>query len=228
MRSSDRGHDHTVPRGSIVYKAWMALTGGFLVVFLLVHCVGNLQLFLPESLARRSFNAYAGALGGNVVVKVASVLTYGSILVHAIVGARLQWQHRHAHRSASRAQTPWYARSMAALGSVTLLFLVVHMQTFWYRFHFGELGLDAAGNKDLYGVVLVAFAQPWLVAVHTLSMVALGFHLRQGLPAAVRSLGVYGPRANAFATGVAPVFAWALAGSFAAMPLYVFFVGGRP
>lgn len=207
----------------------MALTGGFLVVFLLVHCLGNLQLFLPESLARASFNAYAGALGGSVVIKVASALTYGSILVHAVIAARLEWQHRDARRSASRSQTPWYARSMAVLGSVTLVFLVVHMQTFWYRFHFGELGLDAAGNKDLYGVVRVAFAQPGLVAVHTLSMIALGFHLQQGLPAAVRSLGIYGTRVNARVARAAPAFAWGLAGCFAAMPLYIFFfVGGRP
>lgn len=206
----------------------MALTGGFLVVFLLVHCAGNLQLFLPESLARRSFNAYADALAGSVVIKVASVLTYGSILVHAIIAARLEWQHRRARRYAASSPAPWYARSMAALGSVTLLFLVVHMQTFWYRFHFGELGLDAAGNKDLYRVVLVAFAQPWLVAVHTIGMVALGFHLQQGLPAAVRSLGIYGTRVNAFVARTAPVFAWALAGCFAVMPLYIFFVGGRP
>lgn len=207
----------------------MALTGGFLVVFLLVHCLGNLQLFLPEPLARPAFNAYANALGGSFVIKVASVLTYGSIVAHVIVAALLDWRHRGLRRT--YAQPPpgrGSTRSMSALGSVTLVFLVVHMQTFWYRFHFGEIRLDAAGNKDLYGVVQVAFSQPWLVAVHTLSMVALGFHLQQGLPAAVRSLGLYGERLNAAAARISPFLAWTLAACFGAMPVYVFLSGGQP
>lgn len=207
----------------------MGLSGGFLLVFLLIHCLGNMQLFLPETIARASFNAYAHALGTSIIIKVASVLTYGSVVAHAVIAARLEWGHRGARRAyAAPSPGPWYARSMAALGSVTLLFLIIHMQTFWYRFHYGEIGLDAAGNKDLYGVVRVAFAQPWLVAVHTLSMVALGFHLQQGLPAAVRSLGVHSERINTLVPRAAPIIAWSLAGCFAAMPLYIFLVGGQP
>ena len=229
MRARPSLHDPAVSRDSIVYKAWMALTGGFLVLFLLVHCLGNLPLFLPESIARRSFNAYADALGSSVPIKLASVLTYGSIVVHILVAGLLEWRHRGVRRPYARPSPgPWYARSMAVLGSVTLGFLVVHLHTFWYRFHFGEIELDAAGHKDLYGVVRVAFAQPWLVAVHTLGMIALGFHLRQGLPAAVRSLGLYGQRFDALATRAAPWFAWGIAGCFAAMPLYIFVIGERP
>lgn len=215
-------------RGGIVYKAAMALSGGFLVVFLLVHCLGNLQLLLPEPIARPAFNAYAHALGGSVVIKVASVLTYGSLAAHVLVAGVLDWRHR--GRRPSYAKTPpgrGLARSMSALGAVTLLFLIVHLQTFWYRFHFGDIALDAAGRKDLYGVVLVAFGEPWLVAVHTLSMVALGLHLQRGLPAAARSLGIYGERPSALVARAAPMLAWSVAGCFAAMPLYIFLWGAR-
>lgn len=215
-----------VVRSSILYKAWMALTGLFLVAFLGVHFLGNTQLFLPASVARESFNAYADALANSLPIKVAAWGTYGSIVAHAIIGTRLSWAHRRKARYATTATTsPWYARSMGTLGVVTLLFIVVHMQTFWYRYKWGEVGLDAQGHRDLYTVVVEAFAQPWLVAVHVLSMVALGFHLEQGIPAALRSVGVYGARVQRVAPRVSAWVAWTLAVGFAAMPIAMYLKG---
>lgn len=225
------GHDEgrRAVKGSILYKAWMALTGLFLVLFLLVHFLGNLQLFLPEAHARDAFNTYAHLLGSSLPIKVAAWGTYASIVAHAALGAWLSWRNRGARpRYAVRpTASPWYARSMGTLGAVTLVFIVVHMQTFWYRYTWGDIGLDAQGHKDLYTVVTTAFAQPWIVAVHMGSMAALGFHLQQGIPAGLRSLGVYGGAVLRRAPRVAAWLSWGLAVGFAAMPLFIYLGGHR-
>jgi len=126
--------------------------------------------------------------------------------------------------------SPWYARSMGWLGTITLVFLVVHMQSFWYRYHWGDIGLDVAGNKDLYAVVVAAFCEPWIVLLYVFSMLALGFHLQHGIAASLRSLGVFSAHITRIAPRVAAWFAWGVAGAFAAMPLYVYvaFAGKAP
>ncbi len=68
---------------SIASKLWMAATGLFLCLFLLVHLFGNLQLFLPRPQAQEQFNFYSQLLSSNPLIKVAGLVTYASILAHA-------------------------------------------------------------------------------------------------------------------------------------------------
>lgn len=216
---------------SIMLKAWMALTGLFLVLFLTVHMLGNLPLFLPESLARPAFNAYSATLTSNPFIKAASWITYAAIAAHVAVSAlltrrnRIGRPHPYALESAS-ASSRWYSRSMGWLGGITLAFLVLHMQSFWYRYHWGPIGLDSDGNKDLYTVVVTAFCEPWIVGVYVVSVVALGFHLQHGIAASLRSLGVFSPRVSTLAPRVSGWLAWILAGPFVAMPIYVYVAFG--
>lgn len=213
-------------KGTILLKAWMGLTGLFLVCFVAVHMAGNLQLFLPEDIARPSFNAYSHALSSSVVIKVASWLTYGAVVLHAGISAALTWRHRTPRTPYAKERpatsSPWYARSMGWLGLVTLAFLVLHMQAFWYRYHWGEIGIDARGHKDLYTVVVTAFCEPWLVLVYVVSMLALGFHLQHGIAAALRSVGVFSGRVTRVAPRAGAWVAWTVAGAFALMPIYVY------
>lgn len=215
---------------SILLKAWMGVTGLFLVLFLLVHMLGNLQLFLPQEVARSSFNAYSHALSSSVVIKIAGWLTYAAILGHAVVSVVLAWRHRSLRSAYAQERpatsSPWYARSMGWLGLLILGFLVLHMQAFWVHYHWGEIGIDARGNKDLYTVVVTAFCEPWIVLVYVLSMLALGFHLQHGIAAALRSLGVFSGRITRLAPRAAAWFAWIVAGTFAAMPIYVYLAFG--
>ena len=219
-----------VVTSSIVLKAWMGLTGLFLVAFLLVHMTGNLQLFLPEAMARPSFNAYSQVLTSSIVIKVAGWLTYAAVAVHAVVSAMLARRHRAVRPGYAlerpATSSPWYARSMGSLGIITLLFVVLHMQSFWYRYHWGEIGVDASGNKDLYTVVVTAFCEPWIVAVYVVSMGALGFHLQHGIAGSLRSLGVFSDVVTRGAPRIAMWLAWVIAGAFAAMPVYIYVAFG--
>jgi succinate dehydrogenase / fumarate reductase cytochrome b subunit len=60
--------------------------------------------------------------------------------------------------------------------------------------HWGEIGVDAAGNKDLHTVVMAAFTDPTIGLVYTLgyvlAMFAVAFHLFHGFQSAFQSLGL--------------------------------------
>lgn len=125
-------------KSSLAKKYWMALTGLFLVVFLIGHLAGNLQLIFGDAL---QFNQYALFMTTNPAVKVLSYVTYISILFHAIDGIVLTIQNNKARpigyiRENGAANSTWASRNMAILGSLILIFIVTHMVNFWSRMHF--------------------------------------------------------------------------------------------
>ena len=62
----------------------MSLTGLFLIIFLVVHLVGNLQLLMDDG--GRQFNLYAQFMTSNPLIKTTSIGLYAFILIHAIQG----------------------------------------------------------------------------------------------------------------------------------------------
>lgn len=205
----------------------MALTGLFLVVFLLAHLAGNLQLLDMSPEGQLKFNEYAKFMTTFPVVKAISYLLYFSILFHAFDGFLLAFQNRKARPVKYAYEKPgansaWYARQMALLGTLLLVFIVIHMRGFWYEMHWGDIGMDANGNKDLYTVVAAAFSQSWYVALYVVMMAVLAFHLLHGFQSAFQSLGLNHPRytpviknVGVFIAVVVPVF-------FALIPVWMF------
>ncbi|MCC5916037.1 MAG: succinate dehydrogenase cytochrome b subunit [Cryomorphaceae bacterium] len=214
---------------SLAKKYWMALTGLFLSVFLVVHLAGNLVLLMGEA-GRDNFNAYAEFMTTFPVIKITSYLLYASILFHAIDGFLLTIQNRKArpvkyHYEKPSANSGWASRNMAFLGTIVLLFIVGHMATFWWRMKFGELPM-ANGYKDLYTVVETYFttaSTAWLhVLIYVVAMIAIGFHLWHGFQSAFQSLGVNHPKYTPVIKKVGQIFAVAIPALFAIIPVYMF------
>jgi succinate dehydrogenase / fumarate reductase cytochrome b subunit len=127
-------------KSSIGKKYWMALTGLFLCLFLAGHLAGNLQLIFGTAL---QFNEYALFMTTNPAVKLLSYLTYISILFHAVDGILLTIQNRKARpigyaKNNPAASSKFASRNMAVLGSLILVFIVLHMNSFWAKMHFDE------------------------------------------------------------------------------------------
>jgi succinate dehydrogenase / fumarate reductase, cytochrome b subunit len=127
---------------SIGRKVLMSLTGLFLCSFLIVHAIGNTQLFHnDEGLA---FNQYSVFMTSFPPIKVISYLLYITIIVHVLNGFRLALQNKkarpigYAARKDPRSST-WASKNMALLGTIVLIFLVTHMANFWYQYKFGDV-----------------------------------------------------------------------------------------
>ena len=129
---------------SLVKKYWMAATGLFLCLFLVGHVSGNLQLLIPGYEGKLQFNEYAVFMTSNPAVKILSYLTYFSIIFHVIDGILLTRANKKARPQGYVYNKPqrnsiWSSRNMGVLGTIILVFIVFHMQDFWYEYKFGEI-----------------------------------------------------------------------------------------
>lgn len=210
-------------------KLIMALTGLFLILFLIGHLAGNMQLFYNDG--GEAFNIYAKFMTTNPIVKLLSYLTYISVIGHviySIILARLNRAARPIGYAVSGASTnsTMASRNMGILGTIILVFLAGHMYTFWYQMHWGAIPMvnyDGLEYKNLYDVVRVAFQQWWLVLWYVIAMAFLAFHLSHGFASAFQSLGINHKKYSPAIRAIGLVFCIVVPVLFAAMPVYIYF-----
>jgi len=195
---------------SIGQKVIMSLTGLFLIVFLVVHLTGNLQLLVDDQ--GKSFNIYAEFMTTNPLIKTISYLLYAFILLHAIQGIVIWIKNRRARGNDKYAvkvtrttgTNSFAARNMAWLGIIIFVFLALHLYQFWLQMKLGNLPManyDGEQVKDLFAIVSVAYDNIIFVAIYVLSMVVIAFHLLHGFQSSFQTLGLnhkkYTPVINA-------------------------------
>jgi succinate dehydrogenase / fumarate reductase cytochrome b subunit len=117
---------------SIGQKVIMSLTGIFLMLFLVVHLIGNFQLLKDDG--GEAFNTYAYFMTHNPLIKVISYSLYAFILLHAYQGIAL-WIYNRSARGANKyavnhtRPAERAARNMAWFGIVILVFILLHKAT---------------------------------------------------------------------------------------------------
>jgi succinate dehydrogenase / fumarate reductase cytochrome b subunit len=210
-------------------KLIMALTGLFLILFLTGHVSGNLLLFKGDG--GQAFNMYAKFMTTNPAVKLLSYLTYISVIGHIVYSILLS-QHNKSARpvsySTSKGSTnsAWSSRNMGVLGTIILIFLVVHLQGFWAQMHWGEvptITYEGEVYKNLFLIVSEAFKQEWLVALYVLSMIFLGFHLSHGFASAFQTFGINHKKYSPAIKAIGTAYAILVPALFASMPVYIYF-----
>ena len=225
-------------KSSIAKKYVMALTGLFLCLFLVGHLLGNLQLFIPGEEGRTAFNEYALFMTTFPAVKALSYLTYASVLFHLMDGVLLTIQNRKARPvryavEKGASNSGWSSRNMALLGTIVLVFIVTHMQNFWWKMHFSAMPtqvVEGVELKDLYTVVLNYF-DPAVnsfaiaaVALYVAGMIALGFHLWHGFASGFQSLGIRHDNYTRWIEMAGKGFAVSVPLAFASIPMYLFII----
>lgn len=208
-------------------KVIMALTGLFLISFLVIHLIGNLQLLHDDG--GKAFNIYARFMTTNPLIKTTSYLLYTSIVVHAVWALILTIMNRKS-RGGSYAVTnkssAWASRNMGVLGTIVLVFIVIHMRQFWAEMHWGGIptaNYDGEEIKDLYAIVALAFDQPAYVALYVVCMIAMAFHLWHGFSSAFQTLGLNHLKYNRVIDFVGRVIAIVIPAAFAWIPIKMFF-----
>jgi len=212
-------------------KAIAALSGLFLVVFLIGHLLGNLQLFIPGEDGKTRFNEYALFMTTNPAVNILSILTYSSIILHIIITLYLALKSSRARPvqyavSSGNSNSSWSSKNMSILGLFILFFIIVHMKSFWFKMHFGDMPYQYLSNgtkiKDLYQVTISAFNDPVYTFFYVFSMIVLSFHLKHGIESAIQTMGLktlrYGTLLKFISGGIA-IF---IPGMFALIPIYLF------
>ena len=218
-------------KSSLAKKYLMALTGLFLCTFLVGHLAGNLQLFIQGAEGQQAFNEYAEFMTTFPLVKLLSYLTYACVLFHIVDGIVLTTRNRKSRpvgyvKERGSANASWASRNMGVLGTVIAIFLVSHMQTFWYKMHFGEMPMHD-GLKDLHTVVLAFFSPEnslGIVAVlgYVLAQMALAFHLVHGFQSGFQSLGLRHPKYTPAIEKTGYLFGIGVPLLFAIIPVFLY------
>ena len=204
---------------SIGKKLIMALTGIFLIVFLIVHCYINAQIFYNDGGVR--FNEAAHFMGTNFVIRFVEIGLFGMLIWHMVLGLSLYNKNRSRRTayavSAGNTTSKWYSRSMALLGTLILIFLVIHLRNFWGP---NRLSTLTGGEElPLYNMMKEQFQQAWLLAIYMGGVFSLGWHLVHGFYSAFQTLGLCNSKYKSLIKMVGVGFSIIVPIIFAAMPV---------
>lgn len=209
----------------------MALTGVFLVIFLVVHCYVNANVFFSNG--AENFNRAAHFMGTNLLIRVTEIGLFAGFILHIVQGYKLELQNRGSRKSryavsAGNKTSKWYSRSMALLGTLILLFLIMHLVHFWVPSRFGGLtevqyGNDPVVYHNLYGQMQDIFSQLWVVIVYILGCFSLSWHLLHGVQSAAQTLGWANKSYMPMIKTIGISFSIIVPLIFALMPLFIYF-----
>lgn len=206
-------------------KLIMALTGLFLIIFLVVHLSGNLQLLMDDE--GKAFNIYAKFMTSNPLVQVTSLVLYASFLIHIIWSIILTVNNKKARpvdyaKIKPAANSTWSSRNMGILGTIIFIFLVIHLKNFWYEMHWGPISTatyDGQEYRNLYATVEATFTQLWYVILYVVAMLGLMFHLYHGFSSAFQTLGLNHVKYNPVIKFIGTAFAIIIPALFASIPI---------
>ena len=171
-------------------KYVMALTGAVLFGFVLIHMLGNLQVFLGAE----KLNAYGALLKANAgVLWGARLILLANVTLHMTAAFQL-WSLKNKARpnayAVTRSTTSSFAsRTMYLTGPGLLFFLIYHLT----HLTTGQTHPDFA-QEDVYRNVILGFRQPVAFVTYLLAMGFLGFHLVHGVWSMFQSAGLNHPK----------------------------------
>jgi len=179
-------------KSSIGRKVLMALSGFFLLFFLLQHLTINLISVFSEE----SFNSVSHFMGYNFFVQfiLQPILIFG-IILHLIMGMYLEVKNRKARhikytKNNANANSSWVSRNMIITGVMILLFLALHLFDFWaFEMNYKYIEALPEDPNRYWHEMHVSFAPISKLIVFIISFVFLSLHLMHGFQSAFQSVG---------------------------------------
>lgn len=178
---------------SLGRKYVMAVTGILLFLFVIVHMLGNLQIFLGPA----AINEYAEALKSRPwLLWPARIGLLAVFLLHISAAIQLAIENRQARPVKYAAGKPiassYAARTIVITGLVVLAFIAFHLAHFTFLVvdrQFVNFN-DLMGRHDVYRMMVAGFSNPAVAAFYIISMGLLCLHLSHGIASTFQSLGL--------------------------------------
>lgn len=210
---------------SLGKKYVMALTGIFLITFLIVHAGINSCIFLNDN--GETYNAVAHFMSHNWIVRFLEVGLFVGLIMHIVQGLILWKQNAQArpvryYSNKPERNSTWYSRSMGILGSLLLIFLVVHLSKFYVGTK-EALYFENDAPHNLYEEMKEVFANPWIVLIYTLGVISLFWHLLHGFQSSFQTMGTTNKKLKAIINKVGIGYTIIICILFLLMPISFFF-----
>ncbi len=202
---------------SVGLKLIMAMTGVLLSGFVLVHMLGNLQVFQ----GREALNAYGELLHKEpAILWTARAVLLGSVGLHIWAYLVLTRKNQRARPGAPRRlkhrESTFASRSMRLSGPLVLAFIVYHI----LHLTTGSAHPDYHAGQ-VYENLVGGLRVPSVAIIYVLSMALLGLHLWHGVWSMFQTMGADQARYRSPARRFATAFTVAVVLGFAVVPLAV-------
>lgn len=193
---------------SIGRKFIQAVSGAFLVIFMLVHATINFFSVIDSFTGKfgavaadeKLFSAGDGLfqlgcdfMSTPFITLVVPVLALGFI-IHILYGCYLTWYNIKARGGykrydvASKAKTDsWSSKNMFVLGILVLGILFFHLTDFWAHMQLEEF--TGGESENPYLLLTTTFGAWWRLALYLVWFVALWFHLCHGFWSMFQTVG---------------------------------------
>lgn len=177
---------------SIGKKILVALTGLFLISFLVIHVSINATMLFNDK--GETFNILSHFMAYNWIIRFLEIGLFAGFFIHIIYTLILYFQNKSRRpvgyvKTDRSSNSKWYSRSMALLGTLILIFLVIHINHFWTHklIHTYIRGEDVT---DSYSMIIIALTNPVNLIIYIAAFIALAYHLLHGFPSAFQTLGL--------------------------------------
>jgi succinate dehydrogenase cytochrome b subunit len=219
---------------SVGKKFVMALTGLFLITFLIIHAGLNACIFADLPIFDSNdngdmFNRAAYFMGSSWVIRALEFVLFGGFILHIIQGYMLEAKNLSRRGigykvNVGNKASKWYSRTMGLLGTLLLLFLIMHISHFWIPSRFTGLAeIEGKPYHNLFQRMVDVFHSPLIVLLYVLGCVSLSYHLLHGFQSAFRTLGVYNSKYVGLINATGTGFAIIVPVIFALMPISIHF-----
>ncbi len=213
---------------SVGTKILIGATGIALFLYLIIHIVGNLIVFMGPA----AFNKYAYTLEGNPLLPIIEIGLLLIFLIHIYKTVMMYIANQKARPVSYVTKKYAGPPSRKSLASSTMIvsglwlfvFLIIHVKAF----RFSEETPWPAGGRDLYRLELANFRSPLMLAFYVVSMVIVGSHLWHGVSSAFQSLGADQPRWTPRVLVFGKVAAVLIAAGFIVIAFWAHFAGAHP
>lgn len=180
-------------KSSIARKVVMALSGLFLVIFLVLHVTINLaSVFSPDF-----FNEASHFMGYNPIVQfLMQPILVAGVIVHFVMGFVLEIQNKNARGMAyvkykGSENASWVSRNMIYSGLVILAFLFLHFYDFWiHEMAYKYVEVKPEDPTRYFAETVEKFEPFWRTILYVIAFVLLSLHLWHGFASSLQSMGV--------------------------------------
>ncbi len=210
---------------SVGRKLIVAVTGVILILFVVGHLLGNLQIFIgPEWI-----NAYAQHLRDlGPILWMIRIFLLVSVILHIYFTILLAIENRRARPEAYRdrnyVKASWASRHMVVSGLVVLAFVIFHLLHFTARkfnSQFPLLKLDTLNRYDVYSMMVYGFQNVYVSIFYIVGLFLLTLHLTHGSSSFFQSLGFNNQRLTPKLAIGGRIFAWLIFIGYVSIPTAV-------
>src|SRR5436190_15376547 len=212
VRTKRRGFISDFCHSSVGRKMIVAVTGVILILFVIGHLLGNLQIFLgPEWI--NGYSQHLRDLGPLLWMIRAFLLI--AVVLHIYFTILLAIENRRArpesYADREYVKATFASRHMVMSGLIVLAFILYHLAHFTFRKtdpRFTLLKPDSLGHYDVYSMMVYGFQNYYVSGFYALGLFLLTLHLTHGASSFFQSLVLMNQKLTPRLTVSGCIFAW--------------------